>query len=66
MKQVIDEICAYYGYTGEIEYRPGRPADVQRLCADAKLARELGKGKTVVTVLPDTGERYFSTILFGD
>ena len=31
-----------------------------------KLARELGKGKTVVTVLPDTGERYFSTILFGD
>ena len=29
-----------------------------------RLARELGKGKTVVTVLPDTGERYFSTILF--
>ena len=29
-----------------------------------KLARELGKGKTVLTVLPDTGERYFSTILF--
>jgi cysteine synthase A len=29
-----------------------------------KLARELGKGKTVVTVLPDTGERYFSTPLF--
>jgi cysteine synthase A len=25
------------------------------------LARELGPGKTVVTVLPDTGERYFST-----
>lgn len=25
------------------------------------LARELGAGKTVVTVLPDTGERYFST-----
>ena len=29
-----------------------------------KPAKELGKGKTVVTVLPDTGERYFSTILF--
>lgn len=25
-----------------------------------KIAEELGKGKTVVTVLPDTGERYFS------
>ena len=41
MKAVIEEICAYYDYQGEIEYRPGRPADVQRLCADAKLAREL-------------------------
>ena len=29
-----------------------------------KMAGELGKGKRVVTVLPDTGERYFSTILF--
>lgn len=29
-----------------------------------RLARELGPGKTVVTVLPDTGERYFSTSLF--
>ena len=28
------------------------------------LAKKLGKGKTVVTVLPDTGERYFSTPLF--
>jgi cysteine synthase len=25
------------------------------------VARELGRGKTVVTVLPDTGERYFSS-----
>jgi len=29
-----------------------------------RLARELGRGKTVVTVLADTGERYFSTPLF--
>lgn len=29
-----------------------------------KLARTLGKGKTVITVLPDTAERYFSTPLF--
>ena len=31
-----------------------------------KLAKKLGKGKTVVTVLPDTGERYFSTPLFSE
>ena len=29
-----------------------------------KLAKKLGPGKTVVTVLPDTAERYFSTPLF--
>lgn len=29
-----------------------------------KLAKKLGSGKTVVTVLPDTAERYFSTPLF--
>ena len=28
------------------------------------LARRLGRDKTVVTILPDTGERYFSTKLF--
>lgn len=32
--------------------------------AALRLAKELGEGKTVVTVLPDTGERYFSTVLF--
>lgn len=31
-----------------------------------KLAMKLGLGKTVVTVLPDTAERYFSTPLFQD
>lgn len=34
--------------------------------AAIKLAQKLGKGKTVVTILPDTGERYFSTELFED
>ena len=29
-----------------------------------RLATHLGPGKTVVTILPDTGERYFSTDLF--
>lgn len=36
------------------------------VAAAIKLAKRLGKGKTVVTVLPDTGERYFSTKLFED
>jgi len=34
------------------------------VAAALKLARKLGPGKTVVTVLPDTAERYFSTPLF--
>lgn len=36
------------------------------VAAAIKLAKKLGKGKTVVTVLPDTAERYFSTPLFDD
>lgn len=34
------------------------------VAAAIKLAKKLGKGKTVVTILPDTAERYFSTPLF--
>lgn len=34
------------------------------VAAAIKLARKLGPGRTVVTVLPDTAERYFSTPLF--
>ena len=34
------------------------------VAAALKLARKLGKGKNVVTILPDTGERYYSTPLF--
>ena len=32
--------------------------------AALRMAKKLGPGKTVVTILPDTGERYFSTLLF--
>jgi len=32
--------------------------------AAIELAKKLGEGKRVITVLPDTGERYFSTELF--
>ncbi len=36
------------------------------VAAAIKLAKKLGPGKTVVTVLPDTAERYFSTPLFDE
>ena len=36
------------------------------VAAAIELAKKLGSGKTVVTVLPDTAERYFSTPLFED
>lgn len=34
------------------------------VAAAIQLAKKLGEGKTVVTILPDTAERYFSTPLF--
>ena len=34
------------------------------VAAAIELAKTLGEGKTVVTILPDTAERYFSTPLF--
>ena len=34
------------------------------VAAAIAMAKKLGRGKTVVTVLPDTAERYFSTPLF--
>ncbi len=34
------------------------------VAAAIRMAKILGKGKTVVTILPDTAERYFSTPLF--
>ena len=36
------------------------------VAAAVVLAKKLGPGKTVVTVLPDTAERYFSTPLFDE
>lgn len=34
------------------------------IAAALRMAKKLGRGKNVVTVLPDTGERYYSTPLF--
>ena len=36
------------------------------VAAAKRLAKKLGRGKTVVTILPDTAERYFSTPLFDE
>ena len=36
------------------------------VAAALRLAKELGPGKRVVTLLPDTAERYFSTPLFDE
>ena len=52
-----------------LSYREGLLCGISsgsNVAAAVKLAKKLGKGKTVVTVLPDTGERYFSTPLFDD
>lgn len=34
------------------------------VAASIKVAKKLGPGKTIVTVIPDSGQRYFSTDLF--
>lgn len=52
-----------------LSYREGLLCGISsgsNVAAAIKLAKKLGKGKTVVTVLPDTGERYFSTPLFDE
>ncbi|MDR2940324.1 MAG: GDP-mannose 4,6-dehydratase [Clostridiales bacterium] len=38
---IINYICSYIGYKGEIEFREGRPADVKRLCASSEKAKNL-------------------------
>jgi len=35
------------------------------VCTALRMAKKLGPGKRVITLLPDTAERYFSTPLFG-
>lgn len=51
----------------ELAYKEGIMCGISsgtNVAAALKLAEKLGPGKTVVTVLPDTAERYFSTPLF--
>lgn len=69
---IIDEVCivtdeeALY-FARELAKREGILCGISsgtNLAAAIKLAKKLGKGKRVVTILPDTAERYFSTPLF--
>lgn len=40
INDLMDKICAYLGYTGEIERKDSRKSDVQKLCASSDKAKE--------------------------
>ena len=71
-RSIYDEICIITDEEAietskELASREGIMCGISsgtNVAAAIKLAKKLGKGKTVVTVLPDTAERYFSTPLF--
>lgn len=70
--QIYQEVCVVsddeaLGAARKMASREGILCGISsgsNIAAAVRLARKLGSGKTVVTVLPDTGERYFSTPLF--
>jgi len=71
-REVIDEIIQVsYNDARETCLRLAREAGIlagvssgANVWAALQLARQLGAGKTIVTIIPDTGERYLSTLLF--
>jgi len=73
-QEVIDDICIIKDEEAietskQLASREGIMCGISsgtNVAAAIKLAKKLGKGKTVVTVLPDTAERYFSTPLFNE
>ena len=73
-RDIISDICIVtdeeaLGTARELARKEGILCGISsgtNVAAAIKLAKKLGKGKTVVTVLPDTAERYFSTPLFDD
>lgn len=73
-RDIIDEICIIKDdeaikASKELASKEGIMCGISsgtNVAAAMKLAKKLGRGKTVVTVLPDTAERYFSTPLFDD
>ena len=63
--QVSDEDAAHY--TRRLAREEGILVGISagaNACAAVRVARELGKGKTVVTIFCDTGERYLTTEVF--
>ena len=70
--KVYDDICIItdeeaISTSRELTRREGMMCGISsgtNVACAIKLAKKLGAGKTVVTVLPDTAERYFSTPLF--
>jgi cysteine synthase A len=71
-KNVVDEIIdmdedTAYEFARDLGKYEGILAGMSsgaNFAAAVRIAKRLGKGKRVVTVLPDTGERYLSTALF--
>lgn len=71
-KDVVDEIISIkdedaFKYARILGKEEGILAGISsgaNLAAAITIAKRLGKGKKVVVVLPDTGERYLSTALF--
>ena len=64
----IDEEMAYL-YARKLATNEGILCGISsgaNLVAASIIARRLGKEKRVVTILPDTGERYLSTALFSE
>lgn len=69
---VVDEVIdmddeVAYEYARELGKKEGILAGMSagaNFAAAVEIAKRLGKGKRVVVVLPDTGERYLSTVLF--
>ena len=72
--KIYDDICIIKDYEAiriskDLACKEGILCGISsgtNVAAALKLAKRLGEGKTVVTVLPDTAERYFSTPLFQD
>ncbi len=73
-REIYDEICIVkdeeaIGAARDLAAKEGILCGISsgtNVAAALRLAKKLGKGKRVVTVLPDTAERYFSTPLFAE